>query len=43
MANVKPARLPPGRGQFVSRRRGVALIQTAWLADDRPGRAGCVG
>ncbi|MFJ8740179.1 type VII secretion protein EccCa [Embleya sp. NPDC127516] len=43
MANVRPARLPPGRGQFVSRRRGVALIQTAWLADDRPSRAGCAG
>ena len=31
MGNISPAQLPPGRGQFVTRRRGGQLIQTAWL------------
>ncbi|MFE5328429.1 type VII secretion protein EccCa [Embleya sp. NPDC056575] len=34
MANVKPTQLPPGRGQLITRRRGVQLIQTAWLPDN---------
>ncbi|GAA4985517.1 type VII secretion protein EccC [Yinghuangia aomiensis] len=31
IGGVRPAQLPPGRGQLVSRRRGVSTIQTAWL------------
>ncbi|WP_406287069.1 type VII secretion protein EccCa [Embleya sp. NBC_00896] len=33
MGNIKPSQLPPGRGQFITRRRGTQLIQTAWLPD----------
>jgi ESX secretion system protein EccC len=31
LGNVKPQKLPPGRGHFVSRRGGTRLIQTASL------------
>jgi S-DNA-T family DNA segregation ATPase FtsK/SpoIIIE len=31
LGNVKPAKLPPGRGWLVTRREGARLIQVAWL------------
>ncbi|WP_436777677.1 type VII secretion protein EccCa [Yinghuangia sp. YIM S09857] len=31
IGGVRPTRLPPGRGQLISRRRGTQTIQTAWL------------
>ncbi|MFI8938649.1 type VII secretion protein EccCa [Streptomyces syringium] len=31
LGDMKPRPLPPGRGVFVSRRQGAALIQTGWL------------
>ncbi|MFG2192526.1 type VII secretion protein EccCa [Streptomyces sp. NPDC048639] len=31
MGNVKATRLTPGRGQFVTRKRGAQLVQTGWL------------
>ncbi|MBM9504004.1 type VII secretion protein EccCa [Actinacidiphila acididurans] len=33
LGNVKPTRLPPGRGFHVTRRRGSQLIQTGWLPE----------
>jgi DNA segregation ATPase FtsK/SpoIIIE, S-DNA-T family len=30
LGNVRPRPMPPGRGLFVSRKRGVPLIQTGW-------------
>ncbi len=33
IGNVKPTRLPPGRGFHISRRRGAQLIQTGWLPE----------
>jgi S-DNA-T family DNA segregation ATPase FtsK/SpoIIIE len=33
LGDVKPSVQPPGRGQLVSRRSGVALVQVAWLPD----------
>jgi len=31
LGNVKPQRLPPGRGVLVTRRRGSSTVQTGWL------------
>lgn len=31
LGNVKPSKLPPGRGWLVTRREGARLIQVAWL------------
>ena len=31
IGSVRPRRLAPGRGQLVTRERGVEIIQTAWL------------
>ncbi|NUU21905.1 MAG: type VII secretion protein EccCb, partial [Streptomycetaceae bacterium] len=31
IGGIRPAQLPPGRGQLVTRRRGTHMIQTAWL------------
>jgi S-DNA-T family DNA segregation ATPase FtsK/SpoIIIE len=31
LGNVKPEKLPPGRGWLVTRREGARLIQVAWL------------
>ncbi|MEW2545733.1 type VII secretion protein EccCa [Streptomyces sp. NPDC047002] len=31
LGHVRARRMPPGRGTFVSRRRGTPLIQTGWL------------
>jgi S-DNA-T family DNA segregation ATPase FtsK/SpoIIIE len=31
LGNARPRPLPPGRGHFVSRRKGSRLIQTGWL------------
>jgi S-DNA-T family DNA segregation ATPase FtsK/SpoIIIE len=33
LGDVKPSVQPPGRGQLVSRRSGVALVQVAWAPD----------
>jgi S-DNA-T family DNA segregation ATPase FtsK/SpoIIIE len=33
LGNIKPTRLPPGRGFHVSRRRGSQLVQTGWVPD----------
>lgn len=33
IGNVRPSQQPPGRGSFITRRRGVQLVQTAWLPD----------
>ncbi|MBA0051891.1 type VII secretion protein EccCa [Streptomyces sp. AJS327] len=30
LGNVRPRPMPPGRGAFVSRKRGVPLVQTGW-------------
>ncbi len=30
LGNVRPQPMPPGRGLFVSRKRGTPLVQTAW-------------
>ncbi|MCF2533655.1 type VII secretion protein EccCa [Yinghuangia soli] len=32
IGGVRPTQLPPGRGNLISRRRGVQMVQTAWLA-----------
>ncbi|WP_446038307.1 type VII secretion protein EccCb [Streptomyces sp. SID1121] len=37
LGNVRARPLPPGRGYFVSRRRGATLIQTGWQPMDPPG------
>ncbi|MBN1173005.1 MAG: type VII secretion protein EccCa [Micromonosporaceae bacterium] len=34
IGNVRPSRMPPGRGWFVTRREGARLIQLAWLPTD---------
>ncbi len=31
LGNVRPCQLPPGRGWYVSRRRGAALVQVGWV------------
>ncbi|QMU78789.1 type VII secretion protein EccCa [Streptacidiphilus sp. PB12-B1b] len=31
LGNVKPQRMPPGRGVLVTRRRGTFTVQTGWL------------
>ncbi|MGW0733559.1 type VII secretion protein EccCa [Streptomyces sp. NPDC002851] len=31
LGNITPTQLPPGRGQFHTRRRGGQMIQTGWL------------
>ncbi len=31
LGNIRPRPMPPGRGVFVSRRKGSRLIQTGWL------------
>ncbi|MER5728447.1 type VII secretion protein EccCa [Streptomyces sp. NPDC002138] len=33
LGNVRARPMPPGRGTFVSRKRGTPLIQAGWLAD----------
>jgi DNA segregation ATPase FtsK/SpoIIIE, S-DNA-T family len=33
LGNIKPTRLPPGRGFHVTRRRGSQLIQTGWVPE----------
>ncbi len=33
LGNVRPRALPPGRGVFVSRRRGTPLVQLGWLPE----------
>ncbi|MCF3961374.1 type VII secretion protein EccCa [Streptomyces fuscigenes] len=33
LGHVRARRMPPGRGTFVSRRRGTPLVQTGWLPD----------
>ncbi|MDI2132481.1 type VII secretion protein EccCa [Yinghuangia seranimata] len=34
IGNMRPQQLPPGRAQFYSRRRGIQMIQTAWVPFD---------
>ncbi|MBT2385242.1 type VII secretion protein EccCa [Streptomyces sp. ISL-11] len=34
LGSVKARRMPPGRGVFVSRKQGAALVQTGWLPPD---------
>ncbi|WEV25038.1 type VII secretion protein EccCa [Streptomyces sp. 71268] len=34
LGNVRPRALPPGRGVFVSRRRGTPLVQLGWLPEN---------
>ncbi|MGW7007254.1 type VII secretion protein EccCa [Streptomyces sp. NPDC054933] len=34
LGNVRARPMPPGRGYFVSRRRGNRVIQTGWVAND---------
>ncbi|SCL20949.1 DNA segregation ATPase FtsK/SpoIIIE, S-DNA-T family [Micromonospora pallida] len=34
LADVKPSKQPPGRGQLVDRRTGVSLVQLAWAQTD---------
>ncbi|MEC4019187.1 type VII secretion protein EccCa [Streptomyces sp. H27-D2] len=33
MGNIRPRPMPPGRGVFVSRKRGTGLVQLGWLPD----------
>ncbi|WP_046499895.1 type VII secretion protein EccCa [Streptomyces odonnellii] len=33
LGNVRARRMPPGRGTFVSRKRGAPLVQVGWLPD----------
>ncbi|MFI9719638.1 type VII secretion protein EccCa [Streptomyces sp. NPDC052396] len=33
LGNVRPRPMPPGRGFFVSRKRGTPLMQAGWLAE----------
>ncbi|MEW2086059.1 type VII secretion protein EccCa [Streptomyces sp. NPDC005283] len=33
LGNVRARPMPPGRGTFVSRKRGTPLVQVGWLAD----------
>lgn len=33
LGHVRARRMPPGRGTFVSRRRGTPLVQAGWLPD----------
>ncbi|MGQ4512706.1 type VII secretion protein EccCa [Streptomyces sp. DW26H14] len=33
LGHVRARRMPPGRGTFVSRRRGTPLVQTGWLPE----------
>ncbi|MFD8968487.1 type VII secretion protein EccCa [Streptomyces sp. NPDC059568] len=33
LGNVRARPMPPGRGTFVSRKRGAPLVQVGWLAD----------
>ncbi|MGK5628054.1 type VII secretion protein EccCa [Streptomyces sp. URMC 123] len=35
LGNVRPRPMPPGRGFFVSRKRGTPLVQLGWLPDER--------
>ncbi|WP_327234425.1 type VII secretion protein EccCb [Streptomyces sp. NBC_01317] len=37
LGNIRARPLPPGRGYFVSRRRGATLLQTAWQPITPPG------
>ncbi|MFD5000104.1 type VII secretion protein EccCa [Streptomyces buecherae] len=34
LGNIRPRALPPGRGVFVSRRRGTPLVQLGWLPEN---------
>ncbi|MFG1891168.1 type VII secretion protein EccCa [Micromonospora sp. NPDC049051] len=34
LADVKPSKQPPGRGQLVDRRTGVSLVQVAWAGTE---------
>jgi S-DNA-T family DNA segregation ATPase FtsK/SpoIIIE len=34
LGNVRPRTLPPGRAQFINRRRGVRLVQTPLVEND---------
>ncbi|MFE9389609.1 type VII secretion protein EccCa [Streptomyces sp. NPDC006784] len=34
LGNVRPRPMPPGRGFFVSRKRGTPLVQLGWLPDE---------
>ena len=33
LGNVRPRPMPPGRGFFVSRKRGTPLVQLGWMPD----------
>ncbi|MEV6110007.1 type VII secretion protein EccCa [Streptomyces sp. NPDC051940] len=35
LGNVRARPMPPGRGYFVSRKRGAPLVQLGWLPDER--------
>ncbi|MEV0055533.1 type VII secretion protein EccCa [Saccharopolyspora shandongensis] len=43
VGNLRPRQLPPGRAQFVNRRRVVRLVQTPLLDGDRSGNAPVAG
>ncbi|WKU47333.1 type VII secretion protein EccCa [Streptomyces sp. VNUA116] len=34
LGGVRPHQMPPGRGYFVSRKRGVPLVQVGWLPEE---------
>lgn len=34
LGSVRPQGMPPGRGYFVSRKRGVSLVQTGWMPEE---------
>ncbi|MEV4500839.1 type VII secretion protein EccCa [Streptomyces klenkii] len=34
IGGVRPHQMPPGRGYFVSRKRGVPLVQVGWLPEE---------
>ena len=40
LGNLRPRVLPPGRAQFINRRRSVRLVQTPLVEDDSPPPAG---
>jgi len=33
LGGVRPRPMPPGRGYFVSRKRGIPLTQVGWLPE----------